>query len=269
MTDEEKQRMEEVAVFRYGVIADFVHLAPGEKGLYRRLGEKAEQDFKIPGSLRSRVALETIRDWLRAYRKGGFEALRPKVRKDKGVSRALPQEVADLLVSIKDDNPELSVQLVIKEAQLRQKLPGDLVLAPMTVHRVLSRAGLMGKEQPGAGDDRRRFAFEKAGELWMSDVMHGPSVTVAGRQKRKAYLIAFLDDATRVIPYAAFALSENTAAFLPVLKKAIERRGCPKRLFVDVHANCFAKRERPVSSTGEPPVQGLHLSQSDEKRGGR
>lgn len=234
MTDEEKKRIEEVALFRYGVIADFVHLPPGEKGLYRRMEEKAAQEFKIPGSLKNRVAPETIRDWLKAYRKGGFEALAPKIRKDKGVSRALPQEVTDLLVSIKEDNPELSVQLVVKEARLRGKIPDELALAPTTVHRVLSRAGLMRKEdRAGGGNDRRRFAYEKAGELWMSDVMHGPSVTVAGRQKRKTYLIAFLDDATRVIPYAAFALSENTAAFLPVLEQAIERRGCPKRLYVD------------------------------------
>jgi hypothetical protein len=80
--------------------------------------------------------------------------------------------------------------------------------------------------------DHRRFVFEKAGDLWMSDVMHGPAVTVAGK-KRKAYLIAFIDDATRVVPYAAFALSENTAAFLPVLKEAVLRRGAPRRLFVD------------------------------------
>jgi hypothetical protein len=66
----------------------------------------------------------------------------------------------------------------------------------------------------------------------MSDVMHGPSVTVGGK-KRKAYLIAFIDDATRVIPHAAFTLSENTAAFLPVLKEAVLRRGACRRLFVD------------------------------------
>jgi hypothetical protein len=33
----------------------------------------------------------------------------------------------------------------------------------------------------------------------MSDVMHGPAVMVGGK-KRRAYLIAFIDDATRVIP---------------------------------------------------------------------
>jgi len=81
--------------------------------------------------------------------------------------------------------------------------------------------------------DRRRFAFDKAGELWMSDVMHGPSVVFDGKKRRRAYLLALLDDATRVITHAAFALSENTAAFLPVLEQAVRRRGLPKRLYVD------------------------------------
>ena len=46
-----------------------------------------------------------------------------------------------------------------------------------------------------------------------------------------------LDDATRVIPFAAFAFSENTTAFLPVFKNALIRRGLPLRLYVDNGAN--------------------------------
>ena len=233
MNDDVKTKTEEVALFRFGVIGDLVHLSPGAKGLYARLREKADIDYKIPYSLRTRVASETIRDWLKAYRKGGVGALHPRVRADQGKSHALPREVSDLLLSIKDDKRDLSVQLVIREALASGKVSEGLQLAPSTVHRLLSRAGLMAKE-PGepTSKDHRRFVFEKAGDLWMSDVMHGPAVFVAGR-KRKAYLIAFIDDATRVVPYAAFALSENTAAFLPVLKEAVLRRGVARRLFVD------------------------------------
>jgi transposase InsO family protein len=231
LEDEKKQRLERVALFRYGLIADLVHLEPGSKGLYRQLEEKAAKDHSIPGTTRTRVALETLRTWLKAYRRGGFEALKPRARSDAGQSRALPQQVRDLLVSIKEDNPELSVQLIIQEAMTTQKVPAEVVLAPTTVHRALSRAGLMRRPGHSPGEaDRRRFAFDRAGELWMSDVMHGPAVTVAGRQRRKSYLIAFLDDATRVVPFASFALAENTTAFLPVLKQAVMRRG---RLFVD------------------------------------
>ena len=233
MNDDVKQHSEEVALFRHGVIGELVHLEPGTKGLYARLREKAAIDYRIPGSLRTHVAEETIRGWLRQYRKGGFDALKPRVRKDHGQSHALPQEVSDLLVSIKDEKPELSVHLVIREALARNKVPEGLQLAPSTVHRLLSRAGLMVKK-PGepTSKDHRRFSFERAGDLWMSDVMHGPAVTVGGK-KRKTYLIAFIDDATRVIPCASFTLSENTAAFLPVLKEAVLRRGACRRLFVD------------------------------------
>jgi len=156
------------------------------------------------------------------------------VRRDDGQARAIPQEVADQLLHWKEENRALTVPLLIAKATCSGMVPDGVVLAPATVHRLLSRAGLM-KKVPGEpdGNDRRRFSFEKAGELWMSDVMHGPAVLVEGKKKRKTYLLATLDDATRLVPYAAFALSENTAAFLPVLEQAIRRRGLPKRLYVD------------------------------------
>jgi transposase len=165
--DETKKRSEEVALFRHGLIADLARMEPGTKGLYRLLEVKAAADYCIPGSTRTRVAEETLRTWLRLYRRGGFEALKPKPRKDAGDSRALTQEVKDLLVSIKEDNAELSVQLVIKEALASKKVPEHVMLAPTTVHRLLSRAGLMRKDvdDGAASGDRRRFAFEKAGEL--------------------------------------------------------------------------------------------------------
>ncbi len=223
-----------VARFRYGLIADLVHLQPGSKGLYAKIEQKAAGQYTIPGSTRTRVAAETIRDWLKRYRRGGFEALLPKPRADRGQSRSLPPEVVDALLEIKEGNPKLSVQLVIREALKRPEVPEDPPLPPSTVHRLLARHGLMDKPPGDNGDaDRRRFAFQHAGELWMSDVMHGPRVFVGDRTKRKTYLIAFIDDATRVIPYCAFALAENTRAFLPVLKQALLRRGLPARLYVD------------------------------------
>ena len=229
-----------LALFRYGLIAEFIQLPAGSPGLYARLREKARADYVIPGSNRTRVASETLRHWLKDYRRGGFDALLPKGRADRGHSRALPQAVADALLSLKDEQPGLSIPQLIRAVQHSSVAPASLLLPPSTVHRLLSRAGLMHKasaEDEVSSQDRRRFAFVDAGQLWMSDVMHGPSVAVPGRGRRKTYLIAFLDDATRVVPYCAFALSENTQAFLPVFKQALMRRGIPQRLYVDNGAN--------------------------------
>jgi transposase InsO family protein len=216
------------------VIAELVQWPKDAKGLYEAIQAKAARTYPIPGSTRTRVAAETIRDWLKAYRRGGFEALLPKPRADRGQTRRLPPSVVEALLATKEGNPALSVQLVIREVRQRADVPPELPLPPATVHRLLARHGLMdtGKTTSQA-QDRRRFAFEQAGELWMSDVMHGPAVVVGERVKRKTYLIAFIDDATRVIPYASFALSENTRSFLPVLAQAILRRGLPSKLFVD------------------------------------
>jgi putative transposase len=236
MTDAEYRQA--LALFRYGVIAEFVQLPANSRGLYARLREKAKHEYRIPGSTRTKVAVETMRHWLSAYRRGGFDALVPKGRCDRGRPRALPQSVADALLTLKDEQPQLSIPQLIRAVIETGVVEADSHLPPSTVHRLLSRAGLMHKvaaEQTSA--DRRRFAFAHAGQLWMSDVMHAVSVGVEGQRRRKSYLIALLDDATRVVPYCAFALTENTQAFLTVFKQALLRRGIPQRLYVDNGAN--------------------------------
>lgn len=223
---------EDVALFRYGIISDFVSLPPGTKGLYAQIKKKAEQDYLIPGSRRTKVAEETIRSWLKKYRVGGFDALSPKERKDKGKARRLPLEVADVLLAVKEENPELTVPLVIKKARASGKISDNIRLPESTIYKLMARNGLT-KKKTSPDKDHRRFSYLYAGDLWMSDVMHGPAIKTNGGRKRKTYLIAFIDDATRVIPYAAFAHSENTASFMEVFRQAILRRGIPQRLFVD------------------------------------
>jgi putative transposase len=235
-TEAREKRAEEIALFRYGLISDVIRPADGDGSLklYERLREKAGRSYCIPATRRTHVAVETLRDWIKLYRAGGFDALKPKPRKDTGSSRAIPQSVLDQLIELKDHHRDWSVSMVIEQAQKDSAQARSITLPPSTVHRVLSCAGVMDKrvEEPTT-KDRRQFAFAHAGELWMSDVMHGPAVVVSGRRKQKAYLICVIDDATRVVPFAAFALSEGTVAFLLVLRQALMRRGIPLRLYVD------------------------------------
>ena len=121
-----------------------------------------------------------------------------KARTDRGQPRRLHPQVAEQLVSLKTEHRALSVNALINSARERGI---DHPLAPSTVHRLLSREGLLDKhpDDPLA-TDRRRFAFRDAGECWQSDVMHGPTVR-DGRTRRKTYLIAFIDHAdTRIMP---------------------------------------------------------------------
>ena len=224
-----------VALFRYGLIADLLHLPVGDRSLHARVREKASREYDIPGTTRRHVAAETLRDGLYAYRRAGFDGLKPRPRADQGHARALPQAVADHLCALKEAHPAYRVAMIITTARAQQRVPADLPLAPATVHRLLSRHGLMARPTDApTSKDRRRFSDDAANERWMSDVMHGPTVLDAeDRRRHKTYLIALLDDATRLTPHAAFTRSETVTAFLPVFERAILRRGIPKRLYVE------------------------------------
>ena len=241
MNEHDADHARAVALFRYGVIAELLRLPPGSPERAEALRAKAQQDYAIPGSRRTRIAAQTLRDWLRLYDQGGFDGLHPKPRADRGRARRLPPPAAELLTALKERHPEWAVRTVIRQALASGQLPPDTHLAPTTVYRLLKRTGLLDRpDEPVAAKDRRRFAFREAGEFWMSDVLHGPKVgsdPKDARRRRKTYLTALLDDATRVIPHAAFAFAETAESFLPVFKQAVLRRGLPQRLYVDNGAN--------------------------------
>ena len=67
MNDTQTDHRHAVALFRYGLIADLAQLPPGSKGLYALIDQKAEREYTIPGTTRTRVAPETFADWLKRY----------------------------------------------------------------------------------------------------------------------------------------------------------------------------------------------------------
>ena len=165
MNELDKDLQRQIALFRYGVIADLVHLPRGHRGIGARLKAKAALTYAIPGTDRDRLAANTIRGWLTVYRAGGFEALYPKRRADRGRARRLPEPVVRRLVELKHERPGRSVRQVIEAAR---EDGIEHPLAPATVHRLLERAGALEPAgETAAGRDRRRFAYREAGELWM------------------------------------------------------------------------------------------------------
>ncbi|WP_063464592.1 hypothetical protein [Ectothiorhodospira sp. BSL-9] len=72
MPDPSHDLRHEIALFRFGLIADLVRRPPGAPGLYTQLHAIAARSHQIPGSDRTHVAAETLRDWMKKYRQGGL-----------------------------------------------------------------------------------------------------------------------------------------------------------------------------------------------------
>jgi len=231
MTDKER---EEVALFRFGVISDLVGATRLDHGEFGRLVQKkSRQRWNIPHSGRTRLSSSTIRRWVALYDKSDrqLSSLKPAQRSDIGASRQVDEDTVLALTRLRKAKPTLPVSLLIDEMEEKGLVSPGYTLHLSTAYRILKRAGLSGRPGPGPVD-RRRFEAEFPNDIWQSDVMHGPQVLVDGK-KRKSYLIAFLDDHSRLIPHGAFYLSENLVSWLEAFRLALSTRGLPRKLYVD------------------------------------
>jgi putative transposase len=247
---DEKQR-EEVALFRFGVISDLVctRHAPGE--IAAHIQEKSRQCWQIPNSGRTRISQSTIRRWVRLYENSDrqLRSLYPATRRDHGRSRRVDEETILSLVKLRKEMPGLPVAGLLLEMHKRHLCPPGMNISLSTAYRILKQEGLSGRMVTNKVD-RRRYEAEYPNDIWQSDVMHGPKIIVNGR-KRKAYLIAFLDDHSRLLPYAEFYLSEQLISWLDAFRQALLFRGVPRKLYVDNGA-AFRSRhlERICGSLG-------------------
>ena len=230
MTPEEKQK---VATFRFTVIGELVasRLDPGEQEHLIR--EKTQRKWQIPFSSRTRVSRSTLLRWIRQYRQSGgkIESLYPDDRNDRGALRAIDHETAQNLIALRQQMPKAPIYALIDAANRHHLVTPGTHLSKTTVYRFLHRQGLMGQDM-SPKVDRRKFEAELPNDLWQSDVMHGPHVLCEGKLK-KTYLIAFIDDHSRLIPFGAFFFSEGIQCFLQALEQALRTRGVPRKLYVD------------------------------------
>jgi putative transposase len=238
----EKQKID-VALFRYSIIHDFVNgvmLDHGEKE--RLLREKCGRKWVIPHSDKTSISRGTIQRWIKLYQESGgsLESLHPKSRNDAGKQRVLDKETSLGLIRLREEMPDVTVPFIIKTMKKRNLVPPNTYLPLTTAYRFFHQNNLMRKHTKV--EDRRKYEAEMPNDIWQSDVMHGPKL-ITGAKKCKTYLIAFIDDHSRLIPYGQFYTSENVQSFIHAFEKALLRRGLPRKLYVD---NGSAYRSRQL-----------------------
>ncbi|MDA8227118.1 MAG: DDE-type integrase/transposase/recombinase [Desulfitobacterium hafniense] len=175
---------------------------------------------------------KTLKSWLDDYRRAGLDGLRPGHRSDRGTSRKVEPDIAEKINEKRLKAPRLTrIQLwedLVKEGVI---LPEKLSQA--TFYRFLAANPVIAAGQDAAEEkELKRFAHQRINELWQADLMYGPYIK-DGKGKKQTYLVAFIDDASRLITAAQFFFSQNFEALRITLKEAVSRRGVPKMLFTD------------------------------------
>lgn len=224
-------KSEKIALFRYGLIAPLVIEALPRGELSRRAREIVSRQYDIPYSGRTSLCLDTLLHWAVRYRHGGFEALAPQPRQDRGQSRVVTPQLADLIERLKRENPHRTGATLLRELALSSGQNGPEVSAS-TLYRFLKQRGLT-ERQLLAPAAHKKFEAQYSNQIWQSDMLFGPYVQRPGGGKMQVFLHAILDDASRLIPHAQFYPNQGLDAALDCLRQAVAARGVPVRLYLD------------------------------------
>ena len=176
--------------------------------------------------------LERYWSW---YKQHGFEGLMPSGRADAGKSRVLAPDFLRVLEERRRQNPHQSVKELVRgmlrDGYMERPAWGSLP----SIYRHLRRIGLDGKslQLAGGSGPTKAFVMSSANDLWMSDLMSGPTLITASGEKICTRLIGVIDDASRLVPYAQYRGSEKEEDLWAVWMEAMERRGIPTKLYTD------------------------------------
>ena len=234
MTD----RATEVALFRYALIREAADPALSTRQRGRLVRSLAEGVHVGPGGVEVRVGRSTADQWIRAWRAGGFEALKPKPR---ALSLKVPREMLDMAEALKREAPERTA------AQVGHILGEACGWAPneRTLQRHFRRVG-MTRSALSSRVAFGRFEASAPNELWVGDALHGP---IIGRHK--AILFAFLDDHARLLTGYRWVTAEDTLRAEAALRRGLTSHGIPGAVYLD-NGSPFvsAQLARAVASLG-------------------
>ena len=175
----------------------------------------------------------TIQTWYYRYKNRGITGMTNRSRSDKGQARKVTPE--ELLEAINAVKPHFHSSRTNKRAIYRFCIEKGLLhsdrIAQTTFYRFVRDYNLLAADDH---DDKKRLAFSMkyANQLWQADTMFGPYLDCAGCRKQ-ARLIAFIDDASRVLCHGEFFFEENVDSLVQAIRAAFYKRGVPEQLLVD------------------------------------
>lgn len=190
-------------------------------------------------ALRTGISERTIYRWLEKYRKGNFPALMPYLRAaTENICRSIDPLILEKALSLKIELPKRSVPTIIAALRSNGYIPEKTKVAHSTLRRYLHRMKHTWKAPKKVGGvGSRSFRMLDCNKFWQSDIKEVREIRfpVPGKPwvKQHVYLVAFLDDRSRLLCHGEWYFVQKTAEVLDCFRKAIEKYGLPHNVYTD------------------------------------
>lgn len=216
---------EQIAYKRYQVILPLVK---------SDFDEKTELIIEV--AEKENISIRTLWRWIKDFTIQGLKGLMPKERSDKGKIRVISENRLNRAIELKKEIPQRSVRKVVRLMELSDKVhEGEIKVSTLT--RIFRQQGYTKQELLGILPKKVRGRFERdePNSLWQGDYSDAiwlddpkdPS------KMKKTFLNAFIDDASRFVPWGEFFWDEKLPSLEITFKKGIERCGVPGQVYID------------------------------------
>lgn len=219
---------DDIGLFKFGIIAPAInntHSYPSNEKFFDAIKDKT---YTFNGK-EYHFSKHTLKSWYYMYKRKGFNKLQKTSRNDKNKSRKLNNDTIQRIITIRENFPKCTGTSIYKKL-VAENYINKFDVSLSTVLRYIKNNNL--KSSQVSNIERRMFEMECVNDCWQSDTSDGPYITVDGIKKR-AKLIMFIDDKSRMITGFDFFFNDNAINMQTVLKKAVKTYGIPKKLFVD------------------------------------
>jgi transposase InsO family protein len=223
------EQFQKIALFRYSLIASAVVGTFEAPSLAQHFRNVAAKKHLHPDGTYISISFHSLERWLYMYKKFGLQGITPVVRSDTGKPRALSETAILKIHELKEKFPYITGKAIYKKLIEAGVInAADTSLA--TVQRFIRNNDL--KSSAVNQQTVKAFEMEFANDCWQADTSWGPVIKIDGK-KTQTFLVAFIDDASRLITHWQFYLSDNAINMQDSFRQAIAKFGVPKMAFVD------------------------------------
>lgn len=179
----------------------------------------------------------TLEHWYYLWHQQGFAGLHRQPRNDKGSRRVLSPQECQAILEGRQQHPQLTIKGLVRRLIEQGALAAGTFSLP-SVYRLLAAHHLDARwlrhnPPSGPGGPTKAFECPLANQLWMTDMMFGPTLKLAEGRLIHTRLFGLLDDCSRLVPHAQYYEGEKLCWFLDTFRQGLARRGFPEKLYTD------------------------------------
>ncbi|MFD8708129.1 IS481 family transposase [Kitasatospora sp. NPDC059648] len=169
---------------------------------------------------------QSVYTWVDRYHAGGLDALVDKSRRPHVSPHQVAAEIEALVCELRRSYPRWGARRIAHELGQRGLVP---VPGRSTVHRILTRHGLVNQQEQNHRRVYRRWQRDAPMQLWQLDLMGGVFLA-SGRECK---LVTGIDDHSRFIVIAKVVAEPSGRAVCTAFAEAMTAYGVPSEVLTD------------------------------------